>query len=132
MKTDMTGILTTDTGNPVMGQNGTIFIGDNDFTIEYNGTIRIDGEVVDQLNVVDFANPDQLQRGGNGGFMNAGAGFIPAQGDVLQGYLESSNVDLSEEMTNLIEINNRFTTSQRLIQMLDEISGIGANRLGKV
>ncbi len=131
MRKDTAGFLVTDTGDRVVGQNGHIFIGDNDFHIEENGTIRVDGQIVDRLNVVDFGNREGMQKAENGAF-TGGGGIVEATGAVMQGFLESSNVELSEEMTNLIEISNKFTTNQKLIQMLDGINNISSNRLGKV
>jgi len=131
MRKDTAGFLVTDTGDRVVGQNGHIFIGDNDFHIEENGTIRVDGQIVDRLNVVDFGNREGMQKAENGAF-TGGGGIVEATGAVMQGFLESSNVELSEEMTNLIEISNKFTTNQKLIQMLDGVNQISSNRLGKV
>jgi flagellar basal-body rod protein FlgG len=132
MTKDAEGFLATDRGNRVLGQTGPIYVGDNEFTVEENGALRINGLIVDRLVIVDFENKGQLSKAETGGFRNEGSPIIEAAGDILQGYLESSNVDLSEEMTNLIEISNKFTTHQRLIQMMDEISSISSNRLGKV
>jgi flagellar basal-body rod protein FlgG len=131
MRKDLAGFLVTDTGDRVVGENGHIFIGDNDFHIEENGTIRVGGQVVDRLNVVDFANREDMEKAQNGAF-TGGGGMVQATGAVMQGFIESSNVELSEEMTNLIEISNKFTTNQKLIQMLDGINNISSNRLGKV
>lgn len=132
MTKDAEGFLATDRGNRVLGQTGPIYVGDNEFTVEENGALRINGLIVDRLVIVDFENKGQLSKAETGGFRNEGSPIIEAAGDILQGYLESSNVDLSEEMTNLIEISNKFTTHQRLVQMMDEISSISSNRLGKV
>jgi flagellar basal-body rod protein FlgG len=131
MRKDLAGFLVTDTGDRVLGENGHIFIGDNEFNIEKNGSVRIGDQVVDRLNVVDFANREGMEKAQNGAF-TGGGGMEQATGAVMQGFLESSNVELSEEMTNLIEISNKFTTNQKLIQMLDGINNIASNRLGKV
>jgi flagellar basal-body rod protein FlgG len=72
-----------------------------------------------------------MEKAQNGAF-TGGGGMVQATGAVMQGFIESSNVELSEEMTNLIEISNKFTTNQKLIQMLDGINNISSNRLGKV
>ena len=50
-------VLVTNTGDEVMGQNGTIRIDGNNVSIAPNGQIMVDNQPVDQLLVVDF---DQL------------------------------------------------------------------------
>jgi flagellar basal-body rod protein FlgG len=80
---------------------------------------------------VDFSNKESMTDAGNG-TLSGGGGYIPADGTVMQGFLESSNVDLTEEMTDLIEISKKFQTNQKLIQMLDEINGLSSNRIGKL
>ena len=49
-----------------------------------------------------------------------------------QGYLEQSNVNLSNEMTDMITTMRAFETNQKIVQTLDETLGKAANEIGAV
>jgi flagellar basal-body rod protein FlgG len=131
MTVDSSGYLSTAAGERLQGTNGSIYIGSGDFDILNDGTVISGGKTVNILKIVDFSNKESMTDAGNG-TLSGGGGYIPADGTVMQGFLESSNVDLTEEMTDLIEISKKFQTNQKLIQMLDEINGLSSNRIGKL
>ena len=51
---------------------------------------------------------------------------------VTQGALESSNVNITNEMVNMITTMRSFETNQKIIQTLDETLGKAANEIGAV
>ena len=86
-------------------------------------------ELVGQLALADFVNPDGLIRdgqnlwrsGANSGEPSIGAPHSGGRGDIVSGYLEGSNVDLAQEFTNMILAQRGFQASSRVITTSDEM-----------
>lgn len=107
----------------VISQEGFVFINDPN-----GNAIPIGG-----IDVVQFANPNALED--VGGNMYA----LPPQGTELtgeemqstsilkQGYLEGSNVQLFEEMTDLIMAQRAYQLNSRVLQSADEIERLANN-----
>lgn len=82
-----------------------------------------------QLALANFQAPDQLDaRGGNlyaetlaSGDPAIGVAGGGGRGDILSGSLEQSNVDLTEEFSNLILAQRGFQGSSRVITTADEM-----------
>jgi flagellar hook protein FlgE len=82
-----------------------------------------------QLAVANFANADALTRQGNNLFtVNSqsgqalvGAGLTGGRGSVQQGVLEQSNVDVSNEFTQLIIAQRGFSVNARTVTVSDEV-----------
>lgn len=129
------GILTTRSGFPVMGQNGEISINPGaDFEISSTGKILQNGNPVDQLKVVDFAQPYNFQRaGGNLFFAQEGTEPLDVEFSSIQPHhLESSNVSsigVVNEMVNMIKTNRHFEANQRIVSMQDTLLGSLINKL---
>ncbi len=99
-----------------------------------DGSMIVDGAAVAQLQVVEFAPGQELQKVGNGAFL-ATAGAVPQQSQtsqIYQGYLEGSNVDLSESMVNAMSLVRAYAANQRMLQVQDETLGRAVNEIGKV
>lgn len=54
------------------------------------------------------------------------------EADIKRGYLESSNVNMVDEMVKLIEITREFETNQKLMHAADETLSKAVNEIGKV
>lgn len=125
------GILETKEGYPVLGENGYIRVADDRFTVNEDGMIyAADGdEAVDRLKVVRFDNERYLVKmGGNLYGTNdiAGAAHI-AEGrerpKLIQGYIETSNVNVVNEMVQMIEVNRAYEANQKTITSEDSMMG---------
>ena len=60
--------------------------------------------------------------------------YIPANDldyQISQGYLEESNVNPIEEMTNMIKVHNEYESASKMVSFLDQ-SLSEANEIGKV
>lgn len=84
--------------------------------------------LADKLGVYHFANPYGLTPAGGGSFTAtdiSGAAKAAAADDesstVLQGFLENSNVELSDQMVNLIQAQRSFQMNSRVVQAADQI-----------
>ncbi|MGF3102567.1 flagellar hook protein FlgE [Rossellomorea sp. DUT-2] len=89
-----------------------------------NGEVR----VLSQLALATFSNPGGLTKAGNNLFQASNNSGLPNQGlagegrGALQsGALEMSNVDLSEEFTEMITAQRGFQANTRIITTSDEI-----------
>jgi fagellar hook-basal body proteins len=133
--------LETREGNPVLDVNGNpiIFnenISEDDILIKEDGTIYIknhESELYAQLNIVAFVNPDGLERAGGSYFYVPEGVENPVQyqtGEVVQGYLEVSNVELAEEMTQLIMAQRAYQLNSRVLQTSDEMERLANNLRG--
>ncbi len=90
-----------------------------------NGTNRVIG----QLALATFANDRGLEKAGNNtysetnnsGQANIGESGIAGKGSLLAGALEMSNVDLSEQMTDMIVTQRGFQSNAKTIQTADTL-----------
>jgi flagellar basal-body rod protein FlgG len=129
------GILTDGNGFPVMGQRDEINLrGGKNIQIQPNGAVLSDGQEVDRISLVTFADLQVLQKEGHNYFRApAGQEEVEASDSkVIQGALESANVNGIEEMIRLIDAQRSFEACQRVIQAQDELNGKAVNELGRV
>lgn len=87
---------------------------------------------VGQLELVNFVNPAGLHALGDNNFVNtpasgdpiAGQAGLNGLGQVRQGFVEMSNVQLVEEMTDLITGQRAYEANSKAILTSDEMLGI--------
>ncbi len=112
-----------------------------DVTINSSGQVlvKLQGQValsnVGQLQLATFANPAGLQaEGGNlfsetpaSGKATTGTPGAAGYGSLLQGFLETSNVNSVEEIATLISAQRAYEMNSKVIQTADEMMGTSAN-----
>lgn len=106
----------------------------SDFKVDAEGVIVQNGVEVAQLNISTVVNREDLTPVGEG-FYQAVNGFQPAQDRtfiILQGVTEESNVDMTEEMSDMIASQNNFTSCTQMLKIFDKISEIASNTIGRV
>ncbi len=113
--------LVTPEGYTVMGKNGPITLNslDKNFSFDAEGGVHLDNNLGEQLIVVDFPNPQDLRPQGKN-YLAAG----PQAGEeqetpttrIIQSNVEESNVDLTSESINLIDIQRRYEAYLKVIQ----------------
>ncbi|MED5526717.1 flagellar basal-body rod protein FlgG [Gallaecimonas pentaromativorans] len=98
-------------------------------------SVKIPGQaqdqVVGQLNVTTFVNPQGLEPIGQNLFQETGSSGAPQQGvagldglgTIQQGALETSNVNVTEELVNLIETQRVYEMNSKVISSVDEMMG---------
>lgn len=126
---DGTGRLTNASGYPVLDSAGQpIQLGGSDgVTIDPSGAITQNGRAIATLGVVSLTNPVK-----QGETLFAGLpGARPAATQVRQGYLESSGVDPTKAMVDMITSLRTFESDQKAISTIDETlqKGISAGGL---
>lgn len=131
--TDLTGFAKLTTVS-VTDQNGSDAGTLQSFTIGKDGTVvglfSNGGEqAVGRIALATFVNPGGLEKAGGSGYratFNSGAAEVGVAGQggagsLSSGSLEMSNVDLSQEFTNLIVAQRGFQANARIITTSDEV-----------
>ena len=118
-------MLVTNRGGVVMGSAGPITFGDNGGNVKVNadGTISQGADQVGKLVVYDFKDTKALQHAGDGLFAPGDGSAQPKLVDkpqVLNGFLETSNVSPLTEMVNLINVSRAYEASQKVITSGDD------------
>jgi flagellar basal-body rod protein FlgF len=113
--------LVTQEGYTVLGKNGPISLNslDKDFSFDAEGGIHMDKNLGDQLMVVDFPNPQDLRPQGKNYLIagpQAGAEQEVPTTRILQGNVEESNVDITAESVNLIDIHRRYEAYLKVLE----------------
>lgn len=137
---DGDGRIVNSSGLFLLGTNGeaiTVPEGATSLSINSQGEVTYNAEdgtlnVAGTIGLAKFSNPDGLIKNGNSTYRNTpnagllGNGTISAPGEngtanVVPGALEMSNVDLSEEFTNMIIAQRGFQANTRIITTSDQI-----------
>ena len=132
---DNQGRLTTLRGEVVQGINGPIYINGEDVFIDINGQVTVDGTIVGILDIVDLENREFLRKIGDNLYAMAEGvqpEEVPFEGEVLQGYLEGSNVNAINEMVEMITLLREYEAGQKAIRVQDEMLEKSSNEIGRV
>lgn len=133
LQKDGEGYLVDTRGNRILGENGPVQVGGGSFTVDASGVVTTAGNEQIKLAVVEFDDKSKLVKEGSNYYsVPAGNGAEAANPGVTQRYLENSNVDVSTESVNLIEIMRAYEASQRLLQRQDELTDLAINKVGTV
>lgn len=129
----VTGFAQMDTVT-VTGQNGAEAGKLESFTLAADGSVvgafsNGSTQVLAQVALAKFTNAEGLEKAGGSTYVataNSGAAQLGVPGDaglgsLSSGSLEMSNVDLSQEFTNLIVAQRGFQANARIITTSDEV-----------
>ena len=90
-----------------------------------DGTVSVDGKAVGRVDLVTVRAPQALQSAGENAFVaTAQSGQpvrAPAATRLSQGVLESSNVDESDEMVEMIDAQRAYQMASKAISTADEM-----------
>lgn len=126
------GELATATGALLLGTAGAIRVEDNEFTIDRTGNVFVDKQKVDQIKMVQFSHPQQLNYLGEGLFESMESPTpIDGKTQLLQGHLEQSNVKSIDEMMEMVKTSRHFEASQRIMRMADNLLSTAITQLGE-
>lgn len=128
---DADGYLVQEGVGRVMGTNGPIMVGTDDFTADEQGNIFVDNQWVDRLAVYNFDDYNTLTEAGSG-FYTAGEGGQLINADVQRQTLEGSNVDLTEEMTKAIAAQRELQSCSQMLKMYDEVLEKATTQISKI
>lgn len=133
-------LVTTD-GYKVQGTEGDIVLGENvdKIVIDKDGAIRVKRKGVDteeslgSMKLVRFTNPMGLEALGTNLYTKTSASGEPIDsvdgdaGEIWQGFLESSNVQVVDEMIQMISAQRAYELNSKTIQTADKILELAAN-----
>ncbi len=130
------GTLVTPDGLPLLPQ---IQVPENatGITIAQDGTVSVQiagdpqSQDLGQITITDFINPSGLEPIGQNLYLETGASGAPLQGIggqdgmgvVRQGMLESSNVQVTEELVDLIQAQRVYEMNSKVLTTVDEMMG---------
>ncbi|MDZ4678214.1 MAG: flagellar basal-body rod protein FlgG [Oligoflexia bacterium] len=136
------GTFHKDTGGRIVDKNGNPLVPEIVIPPDASGINISDlGEVsvaqagstapqqVGQIQLVNFVNPAGLKSLGKNLYMPTGASGAPLQGNpgennlgtVAQGQLETSNVNIVDEMVNMIQTQRSYESNSKVIQAADQM-----------
>lgn len=133
--------LVTSDGYKVQGTDGDVVLGENldKLTIGKDGVITVtrkgseEVEEIGSLKLVRFSNPMGLEAQGTNLYNKSAASGEPMEavegdaGEVWQSFLESSNVQVVDEMIQMISAQRAYELNSKTIQTADKILELAAN-----
>ncbi|WP_194190900.1 flagellar hook-basal body complex protein [Clostridium chrysemydis] len=131
------GNLITTTGDKVLGVNKNtgrvepIFVGNSKFQLNKSGELEIPGKPSYKLLTADFNDYKSLKKVGDNYYKGENP-ITDANVKVNQGYLELSNVDITDSMVDMLAVMRNFETNQKFVTMMDDSLGKAANDIGQV
>ena len=157
-KSGNTSVKLTRDGNFVVDNEGYLRTKDGDFVLNATGALNMDAnpanyvrvntvenlyvdemgyifqnnQLVGTLGVVNVENKDYLEKYGENMYNLVDGGVITAsEAKIRQGMLESSNVNVVDEMVDMIAIQRAYEANQKVIRSVDETLATTVG-LGKV
>jgi flagellar basal-body rod protein FlgG len=131
---DNNGQLVTDDGYPIepaitLPPNTTSFTIGTDGTVSAVSAGSNTTTTIGTLQLADFTNPAGLQSKGQNLYLETASSGTPqtgqpglnGMGTLLQGSLESSNVNVVEEMVNMIETQRTYEMNSKSISAVDDM-----------
>lgn len=128
------GTLVTQSGLAVAGEWGPITIPPDGGSIEIHptGEVVVDGYPVGRLRIVRPNDPAALEKLGHGLWDPGPAGVSDgAPAEVVQGFLEGSNVEPVTTLVELIQAQRSFDASQQMIRAHKDMDATSLRRVGK-
>lgn len=131
---DPQGVLVTNNGYPV--QPGiTIPANAQNVTVAADGTVSVtlagqaQAQTIGQLRLASFVNPAGLEPKGQNlfaettasGTASVGAPGLNGLGAIQQGYVETSNVNVVEELVSMIQTQRAYELNSKAIQTSDQM-----------
>lgn len=113
-----------------------VFLGPGD-TVEFdeNRGIRINGQITDRINMVSFsdADLDWLKKEGSNLYRaRRELEELDFDGTIMSGHLETSTVNISEEMVEMITAQRNYELNMKMISLQDQTLERAISQVGSV
>jgi flagellar basal-body rod protein FlgF len=141
-KLSTTGVLTTMDGYPVRGvappnqpAKKIQTVSQGPIQITADGTVQQDGQALGQIQVVDFANRNVLDKMGNSYFRvtDPKVKATPAKDvTVNQGKVENSNVAPAESAVRLVDLMRQYEMLQKAVSVSAEMNKQAIDQVARV
>jgi len=118
---DNEGFLAMPGGYRLMGDSGAIQVGTGKLSVAQTGEVQVDGLSAGRITPKTVADVDRLVRLGGALFgVPQGETLIPPLAfTVQQGYVETANVDVVQEMVDMIVAYRTYEANARALQTQD-------------
>ena len=125
--------LVTSVGDLVLGTGGPIELPNGEIMVRRDGTILVDGTEVTQLALAKFEDTGLLNHVGNS-LLAAPDGvqaqnMRPEEVEIVQGMLESSNVNPIDTLVGMIAAQRAFEMQSKILQAEDRTLDKAINQL---
>jgi flagellar basal-body rod protein FlgF len=127
---DGNGLLVTQSGLRVQGEQGSINVSGGRIEIDTSGGVMVDGTFRDRLKLVEVSEPGALEKMGDALFRDSRAQVEPEKASELlvrQGAVELSNSPMIRLLGAMIQTSRAYEAYQRVIQIFDDTAGRAVN-----
>lgn len=154
---DKDGFIVTPQGFPVLGESGPIQVARHNFLLKENGEIWINqtfgsdpqagvnelnnrwenATMLDKLKLRTVEFPRELKKEGDSFYVDTPeSGPLQAiepgkEPNIMQGFLEASNINIVTEMVNMIEVQRQYEANQKSVTTHDSLLGRLINELAR-
>lgn len=106
---------------------------DKNFTVDSEGNLSVGSQVVGKINLYDFVGNQKLTPVGNNLYANDKnlTEYVVAKPKIIQGSLESSNVNLGKEMSDMILTQRAFEMNSEGLKTADQMWEMANNLRGR-
>ncbi|MFT4416393.1 flagellar hook-basal body protein [Fredinandcohnia humi] len=137
---DPAGYLTTNEGFYVLDETGNqIQVESDQFQVSADGNLIVDGQAQARLQIAYSDDPLSLIKEGNGLFRTNDNNPLPNAANnpevtftLKQGFIEGSNVDVSQAMTEMMTAYRAFEANQKVLQAYDKSMEKAVNEIGRL
>jgi len=105
-----------------------------DFTVSTDGRILENGRETNRLYIAAPRGDSGLTKVGQGELISS-EGYERADNksyEVLQGYIEKSNVNMAKELSRIIAGQSHFQSCSQVLKIYDKINELSVNRIGSI
>ena len=128
------GQLVTKDGLFLLGEDdASVQLGFEDFRVNNDGSIYQNEELMNKIQVVNFEDDQTLRKQGSSLFTTTDTSVIKEyEGTIVQGFLETSNVNTINEMIEMIATTRTYEANQKMIQTYDATMEKVVNSVGSL
>ncbi|MBU6297960.1 MAG: flagellar basal-body rod protein FlgF [Alphaproteobacteria bacterium] len=128
------GQLVNGSGDPILGDGGpvTITADDGDIHIASDGTVSGKQGEISKLQLVNFADERAMQKEGASLYSTSQSPIAVEKPYILQGALETSNVEPVIEISHMIEVMRAYQATATLAQSESTLKQKAIDQLGSV
>ena len=115
---DENGMIVSGDGLPVMQANNTpIVVAPNEaqINIANDGTVSTENGQIGQMQIVSFANEQDLKQAGDGTYITTAQANTVTRPQLTQGMLEDSNVEPISQMTQMLTVMRNYQSVQNIL-----------------
>lgn len=124
--------LVTAEGYPVLGEQGPLVLPPGDVWVEPDGTVLVGNQVIGRLLLVEFPEDTTFTPVAGNRYRTDAQGVPSQTAGVSQGFIEASNVDLTQTLTDMLAATRSYQLAARTLQLADETLRLAVNSVGRV